>query len=568
MLDLFRKRGLTSVVYGVIIVGMIAVFVINFRPNANQKSASLREACVATVKGVCIDPKSHRASYRVMIPRDQGGNLMTDRAKAMGLNKIALDGLIERELLISEADRLGLTVSEDEQNQAVLGGFIYVSVPMENPRLAMSLRIPDGYIYAGFKDQKTKAFDMKAYERQVRMITGRSPTEFKEWQAREILAAKVRDLVRAPIRMSEAEALELYVGEKSSATISYVPVRFEWAESYMIDASPANVKEWMKDKSNADQAKEANIRHILIRPAEGDAGPSAKDDARKKAEDIIARIKGGEDFEKLAKQYSQDPGSAVNGGSLGTSKTDGFVKPFKDGADALKGGEMTDKPVESQFGFHIIKKDDASVTAYKKAKSLEAAKDLANKIQTAIKNGQAPEDAVKAAIAPFVKPAKKPEGADASKADGGAPPAAEAKTADTDPTRPMVDTSSSFTRGGEAISQLSMEGNSEISKLAFGPDAKVGAMLAEPLRSQDGFYVVILKSTKAATKEEFDKDRDTYTQAILAAKQAEALSLYVRRLRETAKPDIKIDDTYLTDGTSKTDGGAPAAPMDEEGEEP
>ena len=52
MLDLFRKRGLTSVVYGVIIVGMIAVFVINFRPNANQKSASLREACAATVKGV------------------------------------------------------------------------------------------------------------------------------------------------------------------------------------------------------------------------------------------------------------------------------------------------------------------------------------------------------------------------------------------------------------------------------------------------------------------------------------------------------------------------------------
>jgi peptidyl-prolyl cis-trans isomerase D len=568
MLDLFRKRGLTSIVYGVIIVGMILVFVINFRPNANQKSASLREACAATVKGVCLDPKSHRASYRVLIPRDQSGNLMTDRAKAMGLNKIALDGLIERELLIAEAERLGLTVSEDEQNQAVIGGFIYVSVPMENPRLAMSLRVPDGYIYAGFKDQKTKAFDIKSYERQVRMITGRSPTEFKEWQGRELLAAKMRDLVRAPIRVSESETYEMYVSEKSSATISYVPVRFEWAESYMIDASPAAVKEWMKDKSNADQAKEANIRHILIRPAEGDAGPGAKDEAKKKADDIIARIKGGEDFEKLAKQYSQDPGSAVNGGSLGTAKTDGFVKPFKDGADALKGGEMTDKPVESQFGFHIIKKDDASVTAYKKAKSLEAAKELANKIQAAIKNGQAPDDAVKAAIAPYAKAGashSKPEGGD--KADGGASPEGP-KTADTDPTRPMVNTSSSFTRGGEAISQLAMEGNAEIGKLAFAPDAKIGAMLAEPLRSQDGFYVVILKSTKAAARPEFDKDRDQYTQAILAAKQAEALSLYVRRLRETAKPDIKIDETFLTDGAGKTDGGAPAAPMDDEGEEP
>jgi peptidyl-prolyl cis-trans isomerase D len=566
MLDLFRKRGLTSIVYGVIIVGMILVFVINFRPNANQKSASLREACVATVKGNCIDPKSHRASYRVLIPRDQSGNLMTDRAKAMGLNKIALDGLIERELLIAEAERLGLTVSEDEQNQAVLGGFIYVSVPMENPRLGMSLRIPDGYIYAGFKDQKSKQFDMKVYERSVRMITGRSPSEFKEWQGRELLAAKMRDLVRAPIRVSEAEALEMFVSEKSSATISYVPVRFDWAENYMIDASPAAVKEWMKDKSNADQAKEANIRHILIRTPEGDAGASAKDEAKKKAEDIIARIKGGEDFDKLAKQYSQDPGSAVNGGSLGTAKTDGFVKPFKDGADALKGGEMTDKPVESQFGFHIIKKDDASVTAYKKAKSLEASKELANKIQAAIKNGQSADDAVKAAIAPYVKAAKKPEG-EKKDGDAGAPPA-EAKTADTDPTRPMVDTSSPFNRGGEAISQLPMEANAEISKLAFGAGAKEGALLAEPLRAQDGFYVVILKSTKAASREEFDKDRDQFIQGVLAAKQAEALSLYVRRLRETAKPDIKIDDTYLTDGTAKTDGGAPAAPMDDEGEEP
>ena len=564
MLDLFRKRGLTSVVYGIIIVATILVFVINFRPNANQKSASLREACAATVKGYCIDPKSHRASYRVLIPRDQSGNLMTDRAKAMGLNKIALDGLIERELLIDEATRLGLAVTEEEENQAVIGGFIYISIPMENPRLGMSMRIPDGYIYAGFRDQKTKQFDMKVYERSVRTITGRSPTEFKEWQSRELLASKVRDLVRAPVRVSETEALEAYVSEKSSATVDYVPVRFDWVEKYVLDTSPAAITEWAKDKSNASQAKPPTIRHILIRP-DSDAGADAKEGARKKAEKLIERIKKGEDFAALAKEFSQDPGSGQNGGELG-DKTDGFVKPFKDAADALKSGEMTDKPVETQFGFHIIKKDDAMGAAYKKAKSLEAAKDIANKIQASIKAGASADDAVKAAIAPYVKAVKRED--TPKDADGGAPPSSmsEGKTADTDPTRPQLDTSSSFNKGGDPIPQLGLEGNSEVVKFAFS-GAKDAELNKEPLRAEDAFYVVRLKGQKQATREEFDKDRDVYLQTILAAKQAEALSLYVRRLRDAAKPDIKVDETYLTDGTAKTDGGAPGSSMDEEEEE-
>ena len=100
MLDLFRKRGLTSIVYGVVIVGMILVFVIQFRPNANQQAASLKEACVVSVKGRCVSPKSFKAAYRILIPRDQSGQLLTARAKQMGLGKIAADGLIERELLV------------------------------------------------------------------------------------------------------------------------------------------------------------------------------------------------------------------------------------------------------------------------------------------------------------------------------------------------------------------------------------------------------------------------------------------------------------------------------------
>jgi peptidyl-prolyl cis-trans isomerase D len=111
-----------------------------------------------------------------------------------------------------------------------------------------------------------------------------------------------------------------------------------------------------------------------------------------------------------------------------------------------------------------------------------------------------------------------------------------------------------------------MEGNSEVVKFAFS-GAKDGEMMKDVLRADDGFYVVQIKGQKAATKEDFDKERDVYLQGILAAKQVEALSLYVRRLRETAKPDIKIDETYLTDASGK-DGGAPAQPEEQEEEGP
>src|ERR1700721_1294481 len=113
MLHLFRNRGIMSLVYGVTIVGMILVFVIQFNPSAGKKTASLEESCAARISGWCITPKDHLAAYRILIPRGPGGELQTARAKQMGLYKISLDGLIERELLIREANRIGVGVTED-----------------------------------------------------------------------------------------------------------------------------------------------------------------------------------------------------------------------------------------------------------------------------------------------------------------------------------------------------------------------------------------------------------------------------------------------------------------------
>ncbi len=78
--------------------------------------------------------------------------------------------------------------------------------------------------------------------------------------------------------------------------------------------------------------------------------------------------------------------------------------------------------------------------------------------------------------------------------------------------------------------------------------------MAEPVRTAEAFVVVQLKQHKTATRDEFDKDRDTFVQELVRAKRDEALSLYVKRLREQAKDDIKIDESYVQE--AKVDGGS------------
>ena len=68
MLQFFRQRGLSNVIYGAVIVATILAFVITFRPNATSRTASLSERCAAKVRGRCIDPKDFVSAYRILMP--------------------------------------------------------------------------------------------------------------------------------------------------------------------------------------------------------------------------------------------------------------------------------------------------------------------------------------------------------------------------------------------------------------------------------------------------------------------------------------------------------------------
>ena len=108
--------------------------------------------------------------------------------------------------------------------------------------------------------------------------------------------------------------------------------------------------------------KEYNARHILVK-------------TEAEANDILAQVKKGSDFAKLAKEKSMDPGSKEKGGDLGWFSPAGMVKPFSEAVTTLKKGEATSSPVQTQFGWHVIKMVDTRATqvpTYDKAKeSLE-----------------------------------------------------------------------------------------------------------------------------------------------------------------------------------------------------
>src|SRR5205807_1663245 len=106
-----------------------------------------------------------------------------------------------------------------------------------------------------------------------------------------------------------------------------------------------------------------HARHILI---------TGKDDAAAlaQAEKVLAEAKAGKDFGELAKQYSQDPGSAKNGGDLGWAERSAFVAPFADALFGMKVGEIKG-PVTTQFGYHILRLDEIQAG---KSKSFEEAR--------------------------------------------------------------------------------------------------------------------------------------------------------------------------------------------------
>lgn len=118
-------------------------------------------------------------------------------------------------------------------------------------------------------------------------------------------------------------------------------------ENFVKQNKPSDdeVKAQYDQLAKSAAGNEYHLHHILV-------------DNEQQAKDLIAKIKGGANFEDLAKQFSKDPGSAKNGGDLDWADPKSFVPEFANAAQHLQKGQMTDTPVKTQFGWHIIRVDD------------------------------------------------------------------------------------------------------------------------------------------------------------------------------------------------------------------
>lgn len=128
----------------------------------------------------------------------------------------------------------------------------------------------------------------------------------------------------------------------------------------VIQVDTALTDEELRQRYEAEQpGLEVRARHILIR-LDPDATAAARDSARQFMEEIRQRALAGEDFAQLAREYSQDPGTASLGGDLDFFSRGQMVAPFEEAAFALDVGEISEV-VETPFGLHIIRAEERRI---------------------------------------------------------------------------------------------------------------------------------------------------------------------------------------------------------------
>jgi peptidyl-prolyl cis-trans isomerase D len=180
-------------------------------------------------------------------------------------------------------------------------------------------------------------------------------------QKREVAAAAIDpDQFMSSVKIDDAAVKARYDADPSAFKTPEL-AKFEYlvldqdALAKQIALDPAEVKAQYDNNMKAYTApEERDASHILI-AVKPDAKPEEKEAARKKAEDLYAQVKANPaKFAELAKKYSQDPGSAPQGGDLGHFPRGNMVKPFDDAVFAMKVGDIVG-PVETNFGYHVIK---------------------------------------------------------------------------------------------------------------------------------------------------------------------------------------------------------------------
>ncbi|MBI1735004.1 MAG: SurA N-terminal domain-containing protein [Candidatus Rokubacteria bacterium] len=322
---------------------------------------------IARVNGETIPVDRYQRRYQAYL--EAYSQIYRDRftpelAERMGLSQQVVNDLVQETIVVQRARAEGLMISDEELNAQIQ------AIPAF---------------------QEAGRFSMKRYQEFLKR-RGYTATTFEGEVRRELTRSKVENLVKSGVRVSDAEVERTYALQREEiraawAFVDLQPIltattasdeelakhlkeneaQFRQPERRRVQYVVVSPKDFQKPVADADvetyykehaaefeSPRQVRVAHVLARVPET-GGSEGEDRAKAKAADAIRRAKAGEDFAKLARELSEDPGSGKNGGDLGFVKKGEVVPEFEKAAFALKKGEITPEPVRTGFGFHAIK---------------------------------------------------------------------------------------------------------------------------------------------------------------------------------------------------------------------
>lgn len=375
MLDTIRRAQ--PLIIKTVLAGVVLAFVGTIFLDWGWRRSGRPDGHLATVGNEAISVREYQAAYSNLIDfyrRVYRERFTEEMARGFQLKQQALETLIQRKLLLREARLQRLSVTDAE----LIG-------QVQN--------------YPAF--QVNGAFDRNRYVQLLR-LSRLTPAEFEQSQREELLIAKLEQVIKAGIHLTEVELQEAYLHEKEQASAEYLWVdpatfagqveaneaderayyeeareRFRKPEQVraayvLIDPQASMSQAQVTDEQLAhyydahreDFRREAQVhaRHILFRLSP-QASSEEETRIRAQAEEVLLRVQAGEDFTTLASTFSDDPGPAQQGGDLGFFKRGAMVKAFEDAAFALQPGEVSG-PVRTDFGYHLIKLEEVQEAGY------------------------------------------------------------------------------------------------------------------------------------------------------------------------------------------------------------
>jgi parvulin-like peptidyl-prolyl isomerase len=319
MLEQMRKASQSLLIYLLFFI-VIAVFIINFGPQSRGSSCDQvmkgNDHYAAQVNGETITQNSFRYGFMLA----GGAQIPAPMAKRDRLKETVMDKLIEREILASEADHLGMVVTDDEvEDQIAEAKIVGLGSTHTVPRL-----------------QKDGKFNYDSFKSFLQFELGTTPKSFVAEQKKEMLALRVRDLMRASVSVSTDELKTEFVRKNRQVNLEYLRFsgrRFE-PDLALTDAEIADYA--AKNDAKLQEAYEQKrfvyekmpeqrrVRQILVKVPE-DASAAVDKAAHAKADALADRLKKGAKvagsegltFLELVKTASEDTKTKPRGGDLG-----------------------------------------------------------------------------------------------------------------------------------------------------------------------------------------------------------------------------------------------------------